>query len=420
MKDYNIYADYLILNDKINTKYSSFINEFPLSFKTIEWYLRLYESIGSHEMKRCFYKRKNSFNNFSFYFIRQLFKFYSKTKNRALVNVPRLDHIELDTREFLTNRGIVCKEFGKGFNIIVSLIGNDLFKLGLYNNLKNFPCESNIDKKFWIGFEKSLRKIIKSYSILIKHLNFKIVITQDFHTDTGYIFSEALKLLKIPSIEFAHCWTQDRHLVTLLPINGNYSLIWDKNLLKKIITVCNENESKKLINFGYPNLFKKNIIIRKKHFLLLFPGLQARTNEQRKVLYKKWIKLFDYIKSFKESFKIVIRCHPGDMSSECNEVRNLYKNYISSNTLDYDLSNSFFVIGGATTVLVDSFKAKIPCIQIIDFDPENLIVPIKRFKLENFFQLKLSTVNKLKFLSYDFYNMEFNFKKYFNFLQKQI
>ena len=39
MKDYNIYEDYLILNDKINTKYSSFINEFPLSFKTIEWYL---------------------------------------------------------------------------------------------------------------------------------------------------------------------------------------------------------------------------------------------------------------------------------------------------------------------------------------------------------------------------------------------
>ena len=177
MKDYNIYEDYLILNDKINTKYSSFINEFPLSFKTIEWYLRIYESVGIHEMERCFYKRKNLFNNFSFYFIRQILKFYNKNKNRAIVSIPRLNHVESDTREFLNSEGLLCKEFGKGYSIIFSLIGNELFKLGLYKNLRNFPYENKVDKEFWIGFEKSLKKIIISYSNLIKNLNFKIVIT---------------------------------------------------------------------------------------------------------------------------------------------------------------------------------------------------------------------------------------------------
>ena len=269
MKDYNIYADYLILNDRINTKYSSFINEFPLSFKTIEWYLRMHESVGSHEMERYFYKRKSLFNNFSFYFIRQLFKFYTKNKNRAFVSIPRLNHVESDTREFLTSKGMLCKEFGKGYNIINSLIGNDLSNLGLYKNLKNFPYEKKIDKTFWFGFEKSLKKIIISHSSYIKKLNFKIAITQYFHTDTGFILSEVLKLLKIPSIEFAHAFTQDRHLVTLLPINGDYSILWNKYLQEKILSVCTLNEKSSLINFEYPNVFENNIILTKKHFLLL-------------------------------------------------------------------------------------------------------------------------------------------------------
>ena len=84
------------------------------------------------------------------------------------------------------------------------------------------------------------------------------------------------------------------------------------------------------------------------------------------------------------------------------------------------MTNSFFVIGGATTVLVDAFQHKIPCIQITDFDPENLIVPIKRYELDSFLQLKLSSINSLKFLSYDFNDMKFDFKKYFNFLQRQL
>ena len=420
MKDYNIYADYLLLNEKISQKYSSFKNNFPLSFKTIEWYIRIYESVGIHDLERNFFKRKKLFNKYSYFITRNLFKFYPKNKYRAWVSIPRLKNIQDDSREFLNNNGILCEEFGKGYNIIDSLIGNSLSNLGLYKNLKNFPFEKNYDKKFWIGFESSLEKLIISYSKFLKILNFKIVITQDLHTDTGFILSKILNSLNTPSIEFAHAFTQDRHLVTLLPINGNYSLIWSEILLNKISRASNATEKLKLISFGYPNIYKNNIITKKKHLLLLFPGLQAMKINQRKHLYDKWIKLFKYIISFEEEFEIVVRCHPGDLSLESNKIRSLYTNHISNKSLAFDLSNSFFVIGGATTVLVDSFNSRIPCIQITDFDSENLIFPIKRYTLEDFFKLKLSSVNSLKFYPYLYKNVEFNFNKYFDFLLKHI
>ena len=83
----------------------------------------------------------------------------------------------------------------------------------------------------------------------MKKLNFKIIITQDLHTDTGFLLSRIFKTLKIPTIEFAHAFTQDRHLVTLLPVNGDYSIIWNNLLLKNILTVSNSIEKKKVNKF---------------------------------------------------------------------------------------------------------------------------------------------------------------------------
>ena len=420
MKGYKIYQDYLLLNNTINKKYSGFINEYPLSFKTIEWYLRIYESVGTHELERIFYKRKNAFNRLSIKYIKKIFKFYSPLKNRALVNIPRLINIQSDTRIFLESKSIICEDFGKGYNIIDSFIGNSLLKSGFYDNLHNLPYNDNYDKAFWKNFEQHLIQLISSYSLFLKKLNFKIIITQDLHTDTGFLLSRIFKTLKIPTIEFAHAFTQDRHLVTILPVNGDYSIIWNNLLLKNILTVSNSIEKKKLINFDYPNSFQNNLILQKKHFLLLFPGLQARNFDERKNLYNKWIQLFDYVASFVESENLVIRCHPGDSSEQCKQVKVLYSDFISGNSLDYDLTNSYFVLGGATTVLVDAFQSEIPCVQITDFDPENLILPIKRYDLESFLLLKFKSVSALKFLFYNYQNSKFKFNKYFNFLSSRL
>jgi len=422
MKDYNIYKDYLLLNSKIQDNYCDFIKKFPISFKTIEWYLRLYESVGIHEVERIFFNRKSRFKKYSLNVTRILFNFfYSKNKKRAIVNIPRMNKIQSDTKEFLEIKGITCTEFSKGYNILDSLIGNSLFKLGLYDNLKHFPFNDDYDENFWINFEYNLNKLIINYSHLFNKLNFKIVVTQDLHTETGFLVSKIMKLLKLPSLEFAHAFTQDRHLVTILPINGDYSILWSEYLQEKILTVCTLKEKPKLINFGYPNVFGNNIILEKKHFLLLFPGLQGRTTSERKIIYNKWIDLYNNINSFDEPVNIVVRCHPGDSTFETNKIRFSYSSCISNKSLESDLMNSFFVLGGATTVLVDAFQNKIPCFQITDFDPENLIFPIKRFSLEEFFKLNFNSFFNFKAWSYNYNNPKrFNYNKYFNFLNKQI
>ena len=422
MKDYNIYEDYLLLNSKIQDNYSDFMEKFPVSFKTIEWYLRLYESVGIHEFEKTILKRKSRFEKYSLNLIRIFFNFfYSKNKKRALINIPRIYSIEYDTKEFLETNGITCNEFGKGYNIIDSLIGNSLFKLGLYDNMKNFPFNDSYDEKFWIKFEFDVNKLIIKYFRLFNKLNFKIVVTQDFHTDTGFLLSKIIKLLNVSCLEFAHAFTQDRHLVTVLPINGDYSIIWSEYLQSKISIVSTQEERSKLINFDYPNVYGNHIILGKKHFLLLFPGLQARTSIERKIIYKKWIDLYNYINSIDEIVNIVVRCHPGDLTFETNKIRSSHRSCISNKSLEFDLINSFFFIGGATTVLVDAFQNKIPCFQITDFDPENLILPIKRFSLEQFFNLNFNSFIDLKSWSYNYNGLkEFNYHKYFDFLNKRI
>lgn len=410
----NRFQPHLQLNKVLNQEYSTLQLNYPLTYKTVEWYIRIYNTIGKHEFERIVNKQKIGDSKVKLLIWIFIFQFWNSKK--AILHLQRLNSIHDITCSILKKCGLHFWK-NKGNSFVYTIINSNLLKIKWFEFVENLIL-GNIDDNQISKIESQINRIIDDISKFLVNRNINIIVTQDLHTDHGYILAQAAKKANIPSVEFAHCYTQDEFLVTILPVNGNYSILWTNELVNSISEINGLKCKDKLKSFGYPKYINLKNGVSKDKVLLLFPGLQAKSKDERITIKNQWIRLYEFLLFQLNISKedIIIRPHPGDNSDETNYVRKYYcKNLSKNRQVEDDLKDSRVVIGGASTVLVDAIHMNIPAIQIVDFQPEYLPNEVSRIHLDAFMHSELDLTSN-RFNNYTT-NDKFKEYEYKNFLE---
>lgn len=365
---------YLILNRKIDERYSRLRADYPLSFYYLETELRL-NLAGQHVAQER--NIKNIINKYSIfrifiskiYFLVHFFKLLAERKKRQSIYIALTRHRDLakKLKECVNNENYIMLDNTKSYGRLMSFHNvSPLGRLAL-SSLSLRKLHKAIYERGLISVLNStdfMQEMERVLNAQVQHVESYMrlnaisgLILQNEHTFEEKIIVKAANQLNIPIITVAHGYIHEADLITIAPFTANYMLLWTKSQ-KDFLDSYDIEFSNRTLFLGWPfhPLTKK--IEMKPTVLIILTDVDNSLSEEQYLLTVEF--LDQYIRSVENCR---IRLHPTSIesgSARVSYLKDRYQSYLDINLLEYSLGSARLVIGHDSSVLVTSVMNNIP------------------------------------------------------------